>query len=285
MEDDFGYSESALMNRVLFLAEYNDITIFVEDEGKEHEYENIFSRMFDDTLTINNIFPMKGKPGVEKAYREYGEKYDNKPAIYLVDGDFDLLLEKPIVNNPSFIYLEKYNIESYYVDKKAILRYVSGKLKKRQRDIINTLNYDVWLNDTHVNFQRLFLYFAIAQENQDKFPNEKNVGISEYKFLNQDGTINLEAIEEIEKKLRTKITNFEDTYAAIERKFNKKLNGDCTRLICGKYILASLVYYLRNSLKIKFKEEDFHLYLVSEFDIRKLDFIKDKINNIILQAA
>ena len=42
MEDGLFYSESALLNRVLFYADYNDINIFVEDEYKEYIYENIF---------------------------------------------------------------------------------------------------------------------------------------------------------------------------------------------------------------------------------------------------
>ena len=285
MKDDFTYSENALMNRVLFLAEYNDITIFVEDEDKEHEYENIFNRMFGNELEINNIFPMKGKPGVEKAFREFGENYENKPAFYLVDGDFDYLLGKQMISNSSFIYLEKYNIESYYIDKNAILRYVSGKLKKRQRDIVDTLKYDFWLKNTNINFQHLFILYAIAQDNQGKFPEEKNVGIREYTYLNQDGTINLEAINKYETNLKSRITDFGTIYANMEQMFKTKLQGDCSRLICGKYILASLINYLKKSIKIKFRDEDFRLYLVSEFDIGKLDFVKDRINNILYKVA
>ena len=39
MEDGLFYSESALLNRVLFYSDYNDINIFVEDEHKEFIYE------------------------------------------------------------------------------------------------------------------------------------------------------------------------------------------------------------------------------------------------------
>ena len=42
MEDGLFYSESALLNRVLFYSDYNDINIFVEDEYKEYIYENIY---------------------------------------------------------------------------------------------------------------------------------------------------------------------------------------------------------------------------------------------------
>ena len=38
MEEGLFYSEAALLNRALFYSDYNDVNIFVEDEGKEYIY-------------------------------------------------------------------------------------------------------------------------------------------------------------------------------------------------------------------------------------------------------
>lgn len=133
MENTLSYSEEALINRVLFLSDFNEINIFVEDEYREFEYERIFDRLFSYKLKINHIFAMKGKNGVKKAFEQYGDKYDNKPAIYVVDGDFDLILKKDVIHHNNFIYLEKYNIESYYIDKDATFRFMSGKMKERRK--------------------------------------------------------------------------------------------------------------------------------------------------------
>lgn len=35
MEEGLFYSEAALLNRALFYSDYNDVNIFVEDEGKD----------------------------------------------------------------------------------------------------------------------------------------------------------------------------------------------------------------------------------------------------------
>lgn len=35
MEEGLFYSEAALLNRALFYSDYNDVNIFVEDEGKK----------------------------------------------------------------------------------------------------------------------------------------------------------------------------------------------------------------------------------------------------------
>lgn len=64
-------------------------------------------------------------------------------------------------------------------------------------------------------------------------------------------------------------------------KFEQLLNGDASRLICGKYILASLARYFRKKTNITFKEDDFRYYLVGEFDIQKLNFLKEHIISVV----
>ena len=53
-------------------------------------------------------------------------------------------------------------------------------------------------------------------------------------------------------------------------------------IVCGKYLLASLSNYLRAKASVTFKEDDFVYFLASFFDIKTLDFVKDRILNIII---
>lgn len=277
MEEGLFYSEEALINRVIFLSDSNEINIIVEDEYKEYEYESILNRLFSYQLNINNIFPMKGKPGVKKAFEEYGAFYDGKPAIYLVDGDFDVIMDKDIVDHPNYIYLNKYNIESYYVDKGATLRFMSGKLKKRQKDIINEIEYEAWENDTYTKLKRLFINYIIGQT---VFPSEKNVGIPPHVYVDSKGYVDDNKIDEYVTQLQNRIPNYDELYMHYNKRFEQLLDGDVTRLVCGKYIIASLAKYLRKKTSSTFKEDDFRYYLVGEFDIRKLFFLKERITNI-----
>lgn len=51
MEEGLFYSEAALLNRALFYSDYNDVNIFVEDEGKEYIY--IYMKIyFNECLII-----------------------------------------------------------------------------------------------------------------------------------------------------------------------------------------------------------------------------------------
>ncbi len=278
MEDGLFYSESALLNRVLFYADYNDINIFVEDEYKEYIYENIFQRMFNYKININKIFPMKGKPGVEKAFREYGDSYDEKPAIYLVDGDFDLVMDKKMISSPNYIYLEKYNIESYYIDEKAVLNYMVGKMKTTQKNASETIEYSKWKDMIYGAMKELFINYMIAQK---KFPEEKNVGISPHVFFCENGYVNIDKINGYINQLKSRMTDYDAMYDLYKRKFETILFGDTTRLVCGKYLLASLSKYLRNKANVTFKEDDFTYFLALFFDIKTLDFVKDRILSVI----
>lgn len=264
MEDGLFYSEEALLNRVLFYSDYNDINIFVEDEYKEFIYENIFQRMFNYQIRINKILSMKGKPGVKKAFQEYGCLYDGKPAIYLVDGDFDLVMGKEMVDNPNYIYLEKYNIESYYIDEKAVLKYMAGKMKITQKKVLEKIEYSKWEDVIYEAMKELFINYMVAQD-----------------VFHKNGYVNTGKIEEYINSLKCRISDYDVKYDSYKRKFETILFGDTTRLVCGKYLLASLSNYLREKAKVTFKEEDFIYFLASSFDIKMLDFVKERILNII----
>lgn len=277
MEEGLFYSESALLNRVLFYSDYNDINIFVEDEYKEYIYENIFQRMFNYEIKISKILPMKGKPGVEKAFREYGCEYDGKPTVYLVDGDFDLVMGKEMIENPNYIYLEKYNIESYYIDEKAILKYMAGKMKTTQKNVSEKIKYSQWENMIYDAMKELFINYMVAQAT---FPEEKNVGLPAHSYFYKNGYANIGKIEDYINSLKCRIPDYEIKYNTYKRNFEIILFEDTTRLVCGKYLLASLSNYLRKIANVSFKEDDFIYFLASFFDIKTLDFVKNRIIKI-----
>ena len=50
MEEGLFYSEAALLNRALFYSDYNDVNIFVEDEGKEYIYAVSYTHLTLPTI-------------------------------------------------------------------------------------------------------------------------------------------------------------------------------------------------------------------------------------------
>lgn len=280
-EEGLFYSEEALHNRILFLSDTNEINIIVEDVHKEFEYENIFERLLSGSVRINSIFPMGGKIAVKRAFEEYGDTFDGTPTVYLVDGDFDVMLERDLVISPNYIYLDKYNIESYYIDEKATLKFMAGKMKKIQKEVANEIEYEMWERDTYRKFEELFINYAVGQK---ELPEEINVGISPYMYIGEQGYVDERKVEAYIKQLKEKISNYDEVKNYYRQRYEEVLKSDASRLICGKYLLASLAQYLRKKTNTTFKEDDFRYYLLGEFDIKKLDFIKSRIESILSHA-
>lgn len=278
MKEELAYSEQGAENRLLFLSDDSKLLIFVEDKGKEYEYEYIFAKMFEQYKI--GVFAMGGKSAVKKLFNKYREEYNHKPLLYLVDADFDLLLNKNIINHTNFIYLKKYNIESYFINNKSIFNFVKLTMRMKQSDVLNKFNYDVWLKDTYSNFKELFLYFAIVQDRPDIFGSKKNVALSPYLFLEDKGTINTNKIKNYKSELESIFGNIDILFSDMENKFKKNLNGDCSRLICGKYLIACLLNYFKNSLSIKIKDSELRNHLLDNFDIKEFNYIKDRIDHL-----
>lgn len=280
MDKKISYSKEGELNRILLFSTCNDIIVVVEDKDKEYEYEAIFSRLLKNNYNINRFgfIGVGGKPQVEKAFSDYKRKINNIPILYIVDGDFDILIDKNIIQDDNYIYLDKYNIESYYIDKKATLNFLRGKLHKRENDINDIIEYDKWESDTYQKLTPLFLGYLVAQK---ICPTKKNVGLSQYQYIRKDGFIDESKINDYLNNIK-KEKDFDITLSYYQQQFDLVLKGDKTKLICGKYILTSLSIYLRNfAQNITFKNDDFKYSLITNFDIEKLSFLKLKIENIL----
>ena len=141
--EGLSFSREALSNRSLFLAQLNDINIYVEDVGKEYEYEEIFERLFENNLNIFSIFPLGGKEAVIKGHQSKGLRDSNgKLNIFIVDGDFDNLWDDQKIISPNLIYLTRYNIESYYCSKEAVIKFIRSFLKCTRNEAEAKIHFD-----------------------------------------------------------------------------------------------------------------------------------------------
>lgn len=276
------YSEDASLNIILFLAKKNKINFFVEDCNKEYEYERIFCRLLN--IKVNNnffgIFPMNGKMGVKQAYNIYGTCYESRPLVYIADGDFDLILGKEMICDTNFIYLDRYNIESYYVDKEAVVKFMMGKLKCMRESVLEKIDFEEWERDTYSKLKKLFLLFVIGQM---AIPQRENVGGKLRQYINKSGMVDAVKIDCYQRELTNLIgiDKINKYIVDVEKEFEDKLQGDIKRLLCGKYLLASLSQYLRVKTNIGFRGDDLRYYLIGEFDINSLCFVRERIEKIV----
>lgn len=273
--DELMYSSEASATRSLFYQGLNDINLFVEDAGLEYEYETIFKRLLKDKYCITAIFALGGKTNVKQKYAEFGSSMGGIKNFYIVDGDFDrYIAADEMINDQCFIYLRTYNIENYFVDQYACEQFAKSKLKCLDREVTVRVGFADWKERIVNEAKELFLYYCFIQ----KF----NLGIptlsrSEYLFIDQMNGFERadDSFEKFKNSVLEVVPDAEDKNVEIVTDYEAINGDDYSNFICGKFLLTSLYCHLRNIVNCKFRTEDFRWYLVNNFDISKLDYVKE----------
>lgn len=274
-EDEMRYSNEGENARFLMYQGYNDINIFVEDHNKEYEYEVLLKKVLGNECRIATIFSANGKPGVRERFNEYGSLTGGISNYYIVDGDFDRYIrQSEMVNDNCFIYLEPYNIENHLIDEDVVLQYVQGKKRLRSVEAKTLIDFSTWKNTIVAQAEKLFFLYCYVQYAGLGIP---NTGQSPYPLLDEMGFEKENVYDDYRHEVESHgpidvsaLQRIRDSYQA--------LNGeDYYRLICGKFLLASLTKYLRAKAGISFKDEDFRWTLVMNFNPNKLDYVKRRI--------
>lgn len=282
MEDELRFTEDAELNRYIFYSDLNEINIFIEDVGKEYEYETIFFRLFGEKYRITAIISAGGKEGVKKAFSEFGIVDKDNPQknnFYIVDGDFERYLNhESMINDRHFIYLKYYNIENYYIDENAILKFSKGKLHMLDSEVQNMVKYPYWKKKIVNQAKELFLLYCAVQK---RLPSVPNVGRNEYLFIDsktgfeRDGAYNdyYDYIVKLDNGILAEIQRVKNIYESI--------NGDnYFGLICGKFLLTSLYVYLRGIIKKNFTREELKWALLCDFDISSLAYVREMVDAV-----
>ena len=113
------YSDEGLAARPTFFDPYNDITIIVEDSGKENFYTQIMVRLLPD-LRIDSVLGVGGKRQVLDRFNAQRNEKNGRREFFLIDGDYDELLGYTIPESKVLYRLHRYDIESYLIEETAI---------------------------------------------------------------------------------------------------------------------------------------------------------------------
>ena len=259
--NDLRYSDDGCATRYHFYKDYQDVKIFIEDQDKEYEYEALFSSLLPN-LKIKTFFASGGKPAMKALYNEFGVvDSDNTehPNIYIVDGDFDrIIFPDGMIMNDHFIYLDAYNIESYLFNEKACVKFAMGKLHLPYNEVKLRINYQQWYSSIISQASELFFIYCHIQANH---PSIKNVGNGPYIFIDLDTGLEREgALSEYKRKLLVEnnidIDSEVEQINKIKSDYSSIYGNDRWHLICGKFVLTSLLNYLYSKKVKSFSEND-----------------------------
>lgn len=213
--------------------------------------------------------------------------------------DDDSMLEDFILGkmfkSKSVIYLESYNIENYYIDENAIVSYIKGILKKTDSEISQILDYSTWRSRIVEESKDLFLIYCFIEKYKNKYG---------YKYNGDNSKLSIKTVSrgafpflDVKTGFKSNSNELENLYKEVKEALeieNPKMNLDCElkviqqayelnngkdyyHLICGKFLLESLRKYLHDICNRKLDLQNFKWHLVLNFEVNKLDYIKEKI--------
>lgn len=279
--DGLYFSPSAKSASVIFYKDYNDITIYVEDEGKEFEYETLLKKLLGNQFRIERIFGCGGKLALIHQYKTDKKDGCLKNTIYIADGDFDRYIKSnEMINCLNFIYLKTYNIENYYISEDACRFFIKWELKCLDKEVEEKFKFKEWREKIVSQSTDLFLvYCYLIKINSG----EKVLSRSHYNFI--DDKTGFERTDSKYQKFEDEVfknyPNCQKEIENIKNTYIDKNGNDFFDFICGKFLITSLSCYVGSIVGHKINSHSFRGRLVEHFDISKLNYVREAIINAV----
>ena len=209
------------------------------------------------------------------------------------ESELNNFISGKIFESKSVIYLKSYNIENYFIDENAIISHIKGILEKTDSEICQILDYSKWKNRIVNESKDLFLIYWFIGKYLNKYGfmyngkksklSIKTVDRSPFSFL--DGKTGFKGdsndLENLIKEVKDALQienpeiNLDTELQLIKKEYELNNGEDYYNLICGKFLLTSLQTYLLTVCNGKLNFQSFKWDLIRNFEINKLEYIKE----------
>lgn len=265
-------TDTFLRGEDILYTQFNEVNFYIEDTDQEHLYFHILKKIFHD-IKLEKIFPLNGKTNViDECRKNCGDK--NK--IFIVDKDFDDILNSKINDLPNLFYLNRYSIENHLVDKSSIYELIREKNPKlKDSDIEQKFDYNKMICDVECLRELSVIFLMIMkhnlQENYFKINCNRDYNItSDFNYKSPDI---LNYIENIKNKLSANNINYIDEYNNLEEHFNS--SEKYLKNIHGKSLLKMIKSYLETLKMINdYSLESFVYILGKNIEANNFMYIK-----------
>lgn len=142
---------------------YNDVDIFVEDTSNRNMWLLIARALLPSGTRLTSVVTLGGREAVTKAC-----KLDQTPTgrrkLYIIDGDFDFLLEKKKDRLKYFYRLRASNIENLLLTEEALLSVALEYQPKRTEESLKVLiDYEQQHSHLEEAFRPLFVAYGVSR--------------------------------------------------------------------------------------------------------------------------
>jgi len=280
--------ENAYLAEIVLKQEKYDLFLFIEDEKLNVMYEIIVNKIFNKTVTIGKIFPMNSKKNVLLQFEKWKsiEKRTKNKVAFIVDRDYDHLKGEQVPNHNNLIQHEYYTIENYLISKEGAMSLMKHRMQSYDPEQLDEkLNWDWWMRYTFLEFEKLFLSYAVAF----KYDLRSNCSISPHRYLANGGyqiipeqiQSYIESVEELFSEKND--LSIGEAYQEVQEYFLNEGETNYHQLISGKYLVEALIKYVSSiSVNTVVDKDLIKTNLLHEYPIEKLSFFKNRIENILL---
>lgn len=228
----------------VFFEENNSIDIYIEDTAKGYRkiFKTILNRVLGEKYLINNVFPLGGRSSVISQWEQDKNKR-NRPRIYIIDGDLNLLLEERMCF-PGLYVLPFYCIENIFICEQSLVALMVEEDAEREEDELRELlNFREWEQKNKKLLIDLFVTYALTKKH---VPTIQSVAYQVSNLISNNSGIldekkTTDRINELEGQLKESIGAelLEKEKDEIHFKIGEK--KDIKKYISGKDYLMPLV--------------------------------------------
>lgn len=166
-------SEGKAGRTILYRSDPSLVLVFVEDEGKENFYDKIMDRVFRDTpMPIHiKVLGLGGKSRVVAEFKRRKTSGALDRTFFLIDGDFDELLERAQPTHRHFYQLHQYDIESFLLEEAPFCEIAEEQCPSRTATHYRGLfQFESWMSDVLDATMRWVACMAVLRDLSIRIP-------------------------------------------------------------------------------------------------------------------
>jgi hypothetical protein len=144
---------------VLLFRPTQDVDVYVEDAHSEGFYTELLRRLAPRRVRLQRVFPLCGRANV--LARAELHDHSLRPALFLIDGDFEWVRGEPAPAVRGVLRLSAYCIENLLIDEPALVRIVAEETGMLDEVAAEKLKFSEWVTFLRTHLVALFAELAV----------------------------------------------------------------------------------------------------------------------------
>lgn len=242
------YTKRAVVGLAYLFRPYNDIDIYVEDTTCRNMYEVLFERMLSGKARVVRVFQLGGREEVIRACKSDNADTD-RPCLYIIDGDYDVVLGVPAPACQRLYRLNVYCSENLVLTETAVLEVAFECLSNVPRDQVDAIvRFQQFLHGILEKLMPLFVAYVAVQLLDANLEtvgfNVSQLLVQESRFPELSADKVAQRVAHMQQKL-AQAHSEKEVASAVEgaRRTISDCNTHLAKLISGKTYLLPLVYH------------------------------------------